>query len=154
YTLAAIDPPPNRPPVFTSVPIVSANVGVQYSYKATAFDPDFDVLTYRLLPTIPQPVGLLNPSFEEQPLFVGEVLTDVTGWTVSSDLGGVYRPNEAQYPDGPSEGLNVAFSTGATITQPLPLLLEGQTRYELKVDVGTPSGSSDSSASVELWAGG
>ena len=39
---------PNRPPIFTSTPIVDAYVGMPYSYKATAFDPDGDTLTFWL----------------------------------------------------------------------------------------------------------
>lgn len=40
YTLAVINPPPNRPPVFTSTPVVDANVNSAYFYQATASDPD------------------------------------------------------------------------------------------------------------------
>jgi RHS repeat-associated protein len=40
YTVSAIVAPPNRPPVFTSSPVVNANVGTPYSYQATATDPD------------------------------------------------------------------------------------------------------------------
>jgi RHS repeat-associated protein len=48
YTLAVIEPPPNTPPVFTSSPVVSANVNTPYSYQATAADEDFDSLTFAL----------------------------------------------------------------------------------------------------------
>jgi RHS repeat-associated protein len=48
FTLAAIQPPPNRPPVFTSSPGVSANVNTAYQYQATATDPDQDSLTFAL----------------------------------------------------------------------------------------------------------
>jgi RHS repeat-associated protein len=40
FTITAIAAPPNRPPVFTSTPIVDANVNTPYSYQATATDPD------------------------------------------------------------------------------------------------------------------
>ena len=38
---------PNRPPIFTSTPVVDAFVGEPYLYQATAFDPDSDPLTFR-----------------------------------------------------------------------------------------------------------
>jgi large repetitive protein len=39
YTLSVITPPPNRPPMFTSTPVVTASVGTPYAYQATATDP-------------------------------------------------------------------------------------------------------------------
>ena len=46
FVLSTIEPPPNRPPVFTSMPIVSASVNTSYTYQATAADPDDDALTF------------------------------------------------------------------------------------------------------------
>jgi RHS repeat-associated protein len=46
YIVTVIDPPPNRPPYFTSSPVVAANVNVPYTYQATAKDPDNDPLTF------------------------------------------------------------------------------------------------------------
>ena len=46
FTLSVINPPPNRPPVFTSFPIVDANVNITYRYQVKASDPDGDLLTY------------------------------------------------------------------------------------------------------------
>jgi RHS repeat-associated protein len=48
FTLSVIPPPPDRPPVFTSSPVVSANVNTAYQYQATATDPDLDPLTFAL----------------------------------------------------------------------------------------------------------
>ncbi len=48
YTLSAIDPPPNRPPLFTSIPIVKASVDSEYQYLAEATDADGDALTFSL----------------------------------------------------------------------------------------------------------
>ncbi len=48
FTILVIDPPPNRPPVFTSVPVVAANVNTPYVYDAEAVDPDGDVLGFDL----------------------------------------------------------------------------------------------------------
>ena len=65
YTLSVITPPPNRPPVFTSVPVVSAEVGADYEYDADATDPDSDGLTFSLLSgpggmTVDPSTGLLD----------------------------------------------------------------------------------------------
>ena len=49
YTLSAINPPPNRPPIFTSTPVVDAAVNTPYRYDADATDPDSDTLTYNLV---------------------------------------------------------------------------------------------------------
>ena len=47
--LAVIEPPPNRPPVFNSVPVVDAHVDAVYSYDVDAMDEDGDLLTYSLV---------------------------------------------------------------------------------------------------------
>lgn len=46
YVLAVISPPPNRPPVFSSLPVVEAFVNIPYSYQATATDPDGDIVVF------------------------------------------------------------------------------------------------------------
>jgi RHS repeat-associated protein len=48
YVISVTNPPPNRPPYFTSVPVVDANVNTAYAYHATAVDPDGDALTFAL----------------------------------------------------------------------------------------------------------
>jgi choice-of-anchor C domain-containing protein len=52
FTVVADLAPPNRPPVFTSIPVVEAAVGEAYSYFAVATDADDDVLTYALAGTV------------------------------------------------------------------------------------------------------
>jgi streptogramin lyase len=49
YTISAIVAPPNRPPVFTSQPVVTANVDAAYRYQATASDPDGETLTFSVV---------------------------------------------------------------------------------------------------------
>ena len=49
YTLRATDLPPNRPPIFTSTPIVDAFIDQPYIYDAEAIDPDNDDLTYSVV---------------------------------------------------------------------------------------------------------
>ena len=46
YVLSTVDSLPNRPPVFTSMPVVDAGVGQRFTYDANAIDPDHDPLTY------------------------------------------------------------------------------------------------------------
>ena len=49
YVLSVIDAPPNRPPVFASVPPVDASVGASYRYHAIASDADGDPLNYSVI---------------------------------------------------------------------------------------------------------
>ena len=64
YDLSVIEPPPNRPPLFASLPVVSAHVNTPYSYQATAEDPDGDPLTYSLGEAVTTAVVVTNSSFE------------------------------------------------------------------------------------------
>ncbi|MCV3217086.1 Ig-like domain-containing protein, partial [Plectonema radiosum NIES-515] len=61
YILSVIDTPPNRPPIFTTTPIVDAYINKLYKYDADAVDPDGDYpLSYSL---IVGPNGMtVNPS--------------------------------------------------------------------------------------------
>jgi len=49
FTLAVIEEPPNRPPIFTSTPEVDAFINQLYQYDADAIDPDQDELAYSLI---------------------------------------------------------------------------------------------------------
>src|SRR5207302_2487672 len=49
YVLAVVAPPPNRPPVFTSVPVVQGQVHAAYTYDADATDADGDSLTFSVV---------------------------------------------------------------------------------------------------------
>ena len=49
FSLSVIVPPPNRPPVITSFPVVTAEIGLLYSYQVSARDSDGDVLSYAVL---------------------------------------------------------------------------------------------------------
>jgi len=55
YLLTVADDVPNRPPIFTSVPIVDGRVNTLYVYDTDAIDPDNDTLSYRL---ISSPTGM------------------------------------------------------------------------------------------------
>ena len=49
YVLTVLDPPPNRPPFFTSLPELAANVNVEYAYTPAATDPDGDTVSYSVI---------------------------------------------------------------------------------------------------------
>ncbi len=49
YQISVRNNVPNRPPVFTSIPVVEAFVNATYIYAAEVFDPDLDPLTFSLV---------------------------------------------------------------------------------------------------------
>ena len=49
FTLSVINPPPDRPPVFTTSPVVDGNLSTPYAYQAHATDPDSDPLTFSVV---------------------------------------------------------------------------------------------------------
>ncbi|AFZ10490.1 Rhs family protein (plasmid) [Oscillatoria nigro-viridis PCC 7112] len=49
YTLSALSQPPNRPPIFTSTPVVDAWINTPYRYDSDATDPDSDTIGYKLI---------------------------------------------------------------------------------------------------------
>lgn len=55
YTITLLQSAPNHPPIFTSTPVVDANVATPYNYPATAYDPDLDRLTFSV---VAGPAGL------------------------------------------------------------------------------------------------
>ena len=152
YTVSTIVAPPNRPPLFTSTPVVVGNVNTPYAYQATAVDPDGDPLTYSLS----APAGSFavdDWSFEAQVVADGSASSSIPGWT-NSGAGGTFNPGAGEFTDGVPDGQNVAFSNGATISQVLTEPLTAGTRYVLQVDVGHRANVSLPAFSVELWAGG
>lgn len=48
FTIVSEVSRPNRPPVFTTLPVVEVNLGDSYTYDVNALDPDQDNLTYNL----------------------------------------------------------------------------------------------------------
>jgi large repetitive protein len=124
YTLGVIDIPPNRPPLFTSNPVVDAYIKKLYQYDANAIDPDQDPLTYSL---IVGPNGLtINPD------------TGLVQWTpppalILGDtvLGRIAIPGEKD-----------EFSFGGVAGQRIyidPLQYSGN-YYDWSFDIYSPSG--------------
>lgn len=49
FEMTVVDSNANQPPQITSTPLLTAEVGVQYTYDFNAIDPDSSLLTYRLI---------------------------------------------------------------------------------------------------------
>jgi RHS repeat-associated protein len=63
FNLAVIEAPANRPPQFTTTPVVDAYINQPYNYDANATDPDSDALDYEV---VAAPEGLtIDPSTGE-----------------------------------------------------------------------------------------
>jgi sugar lactone lactonase YvrE len=120
YVLGVIDPPPNRPPVFTSVPVVSGAVSAAYSYPATARDEDGDPLTFAVGAG---PAGLaIDPTM------------GVVTWTPTADQVGPHAVT-----------LTVSDGRGGTATQAFTVLVAGDVPapppvYDLTVTEVDPAG--------------
>ena len=150
FTLSAIQPPPNRPPVFTSLPAAEAIVGTSYIYDANADDADGDALTFA---THEVPLIVENAGFEIPRLGSVRFPTVPPEWNVSG-YGGIRRVNSRDYLGGASEGDNVAWSSGGCLSQVLDARLEANTSHRLEVAVGYGTSSVIGGYAVQLVAGG
>jgi hypothetical protein len=105
------------------------------------------------------PITIVNFSFENPiKADAGFSMDDVTGW-VAIGLTGVFNPTTTQLPQGPTDGLQVAYSNngnlstaGLALTQDLTgTVLTAGTFYTLMVDVlSRPGGSSEKGSTLEL----
>ncbi len=94
FTVASAVSRPNRPPVFTTLPVGTAQVGQAYRYDADAADPDRDALTYSLAPGFPtgMTINATTGVVTWTPTYAQLVDTDVT--VVADDgRGGTARQN-------------------------------------------------------------
>ncbi|MCG8650178.1 MAG: putative Ig domain-containing protein, partial [Pirellulales bacterium] len=85
YTLSASKPSSvNRPPLFTTLPIVIAQVGVGYTYDAAAGDADHDVVTITLTDDVSStlPAGLAIGATTNN--------TATVSWTPTADQVGTH----------------------------------------------------------------
>jgi YD repeat-containing protein len=88
YLLGAIQPPPNRPPVFTSVPVVQVTLNQDYLYTARAKDSDGNPLSYSV---ITGPAGLHVDSATGQVTWIpmpSQLTTHAVTLQVSDGHGG------------------------------------------------------------------
>ena len=99
FTIAVLSGVPDRPPIFTSTPVVDAFVGTPYAYQATAFDPDFDPLTFSPNGTLPAgmietPAGLVSwtpKAADLGPHPVSLLVSDGRGGTATQSYSVVVR---------------------------------------------------------------
>lgn len=100
YVIAVTEGLPNRPPVFTSTPVVDVYVNVPYSYQATARDLDGDTLSFTVVPDSgPDGYAIADPQ------------AGLATWTPPAELVGQHVPVTLQVSDG----------RGGTAEQPILL---------------------------------
>jgi RHS repeat-associated protein len=110
----SVSTPPNRPPVFTSTPIVDANVATPYVYPATAMDPDSDPLTF-------------------------SVLAGPSGLSIDASTGQVtWTPTDAQL-GTQHVTLQVTDGRGGYATQTFDILVQQQPGNHPPIIVSTPA---------------
>ncbi|MEM6398797.1 MAG: Ig-like domain-containing protein [Cyanobacteria bacterium P01_D01_bin.116] len=105
FNLAVIDTPPNRPPVFTSTPVVDAAINTEYKYDVNAKDPDLDEVNYSL--------GLA-PEGMEIDAATGEITWTPKAQNVFGDtvLGRITNPGERDvYTFGAVEGERIYYDS-------------------------------------------
>lgn len=106
-------------------------------------------------------VNLVNAGFEDPDCDTatcivdavrGNYATSATGWTVAGGAGGVFAPLAAII--APTEGDQVGWSSGATLSQVLAETPVAGTTYTLSVDVGDRTDAAFPGYTVALYAGG
>lgn len=157
FTVSVIVPPPNRPPVITTLPEFKGYVGQPYVYDADAADVDGDTLTFSFgkLQGAPRTVSIANASFEDLVLEDGVHTPLIPGWTSTpSGAASTWNPGPTQFSTGIPHGENIAWMYAATISQTLTETLKSEARYSLKVDTGHRSVAPFGGYRIELLAGG
>ena len=100
------------------------------------------------------PLAIVNPSFEAVSLSPGGVAqNNILGWTANSCACGTFRPGSAQFPNGPSDGVNVGFLNSGSFSQQLQATIQPNTTYTLQVDVGARADYTYGGYLVTLQAG-
>jgi hypothetical protein len=98
------------------------------------------------------PVTVTNPGFEATVLGDGGFTSGtISGWSAPGAQG-EFNPTAAS--GHPSEGSNIAYSNGGTISQVLAATLQAQTNYQLSVDIVDRLDISSTGYTVQLLAGG
>jgi MYXO-CTERM domain-containing protein len=96
-----------------------------------------------------------NPGFEANVLEDGAWTTFAPdGWTLLEGWFGTFNPTENHFPGGVPDGYNAAYGNGGTIAQVLSAVLEADTQYTLRVDIGNRRNFPFPGYRVELLAGG
>jgi|694.fasta_scaffold16546_2 RHS repeat-associated protein len=113
YTLSVIDTPTNRPPIFTSNPVVNGNVNTEYRYDANATDADNDSLTYSLI---------ANPE-----LMTIDPLSGLLIWTPKSSQLGKHQVQ-----------IQVADGKGGTALQVYDIVVDSALNNQAPIFVSSP----------------
>lgn len=108
-----------------------------------------------LLPSLPAYIAVTNPGFEDNVLGNGSLTGNINGWTLSGGGGGAYNPPASEFVDEAPQGVNVAFSNEATISQIISEVLQEGYVYALIVEVGDRLSTYNiPDYTIELRAGG
>ena len=106
FTISVLSGVPDRPPIFTSTPVVDAYVDTPYTYQATAFDPDSDPLTFSSI-TAPGGLGITpapglvtwTPTADELgPHLVTLQVSDGRGGTATQTYDVLVHPEPGELP--------------------------------------------------------
>ncbi|MEO1368317.1 MAG: hypothetical protein AAFX50_14180 [Acidobacteriota bacterium] len=103
----------------------------------------------------PEPIPLVNPSFEDNVLELpGSFTPEADGWVLATNSGkGTYRPDATDFNEPVPDGINVAYiNLGPnSLLQDTGELLEAGATYTLTVEVGnrTDAGIADYQITLE-----
>ena len=128
-------------------------------------------MNVRLLPKVVATIILFGGSVFAAPLTVDNFSFELPGnapngsggtiplWTDGDGAAagaGTFNPTASRYPlsSGATNGDNVAFSNGPTISQTLSATYQPNTIYTLQVDVGDRNDTSFPGFDVQLYSGG
>jgi len=103
-------------------------------------------------PALAGSIPIVNYSFESPAQGYGGYVGGATGWVANNS--GVWYPYSSQLSQGPTDGLQVAWSNGGSLSQTLTSVLTANTQYTLNVDLlNRTDGLINISSTVELLAG-
>ena len=91
-----------------------------------------------------------NSSFEDDVLLDGEFIASASSWVTTGNAG-TFNPNASQ--GIVTEGNNVGYAAGGSLTQVLSEVLTSNTHYELSVDVIERLDSNITDYTIQLLSG-
>ncbi|QIZ73030.1 putative Ig domain-containing protein [Oxynema aestuarii] len=114
FTLSVTEIPPNRPPIFTSTPVVDAYINQPYRYQISATDPDRDKLTFSVMNA---PEGM---SFDSE--------TQTLTWQPNTQQLGLQKVT-----------LNAEDGRGGKVTQSFNILIQEKPGNYAPIIISEPS---------------
>ncbi|MBN8604209.1 MAG: cadherin domain-containing protein, partial [Planctomycetes bacterium] len=98
-------------------------------------------------------ISITNASFEANSLSDSAWTLAATGWTVTGNAGS-FNPSTASFASGNgTDGSNVGFIGGGSLTQVLSTNFDSSLNYQLSVDVARRLETVGSTYTIELYAG-